>query len=121
MAHQGPVSPPTSIVYTVERWAPGIYREFWDAIVQGVSAPVFITSYWRDPGTNRLVGGHPDSQHLVGLGLDLQYADRSAALADVSRFASLGLVAVDEGTHVHIQAWPAGVARSSGLLRAVGV
>ncbi len=116
-----PVAPPFSIVNTVEAWAPGVYRAFWEILIDSVREPVQVTSYWRDPAENRRVGGAPDSQHQLGLGIDLVFAERAAASRALSRLVGGGLVAVDEGTHVHVQAWPAGLARDVGLMRALGL
>jgi len=114
-----PIGPPTSIVWTVERFAPGIYRAFWTALVGGLQADrVGVTSYWRDPAGNRAVGGRPDSQHLLGLGIDLLVDDVNEA---ASRLSARGLVAVPYRTHLHVQAWPAGLARRVGLLDALGL
>ena len=73
--------------------------------------PVQATSYIRTPDENRRVGGAPDSQHLIGTALDV------VGPTDLlERFAGqLGLVVVDEGSHVHFQLFPAGVARQIGL------
>jgi len=70
---------------------------------------VTLTSWWRTRYQNALVGGHPSSQHLTGLAIDL--------LSDVpgDRFASaarlVGLVPVDEGDHWHVQRFAASAAR----------
>ncbi len=71
-----------------------------------------ITSYYRDPQTNAQVGGQRESQHLVGLAIDLAVADRRG-LADALRAA--GLIAVVERSHVHVQLFPAGVLASAGV------
>lgn len=114
-----PVTPPYSIVWTVDRWAPGVYRDFWSALVGGLQGmPVAVTSYWRDPATNRAVNGARDSQHLIGLGIDLVPADTGEA---ASALGARGLVVVPYPTHLHVQAWPAGVARRSGLLDVLGL
>lgn len=74
-----------------------------------------FTSWYRSPETNRRVGGHPQSQHLLGLALDSVspgIPDGGRQLAyDVER---AGLIAVSELTHLHTQAWPAGVASRLG-------
>lgn len=64
------------------------------------------SSWWRATISNADVGGDPFSQHLLGLGLDVEVQDRTK-FAQAARRA--GLVAVDEGTHVHLQAFQAGV------------
>jgi len=48
----------------------------------------------------------PDSQHLLGLAADL-VTDFPEAVAQ--RLDAVGLVAVDEGTHVHVQLLPPGL------------
>jgi len=79
-----------------------------------VGPSIRISSWWRDPVTNRRVGGHPDSQHLLGLALDLvgEELELRQLLVDVR---AVGLVAVMESTHLHVQLLPAGVARAIGL------
>lgn len=117
----GPVAPPTSIVWTVERWAPGIYRAWWTTLIGTLAGePVGVTSYWRDPASNAAVGGLPDSQHLIGLGIDLVMPPEKLNEA-ASALAARGLIAVLYPTHLHVQAWPAGTARRAGLLAALGL
>lgn len=114
-----PVTPPSSIVWTVDRWAPGIYQEFWGALVGALQGQrVGVTSYWRDPAVNARVGGQPDSQHLIGLGIDLVTDNINEA---ASAMRARGLVVVPYPTHLHVQAWPAGIARRTGLLDALGL
>ncbi len=68
-----------------------------------VHYPFSVTSWYRTPERNVIVGGHPQSRHLLGLAVDVVVDDarRVPALLDDARRA--GLTAVDEGDHVHIQ------------------
>lgn len=110
-------APPSSILWTVERWVPG----FWDSFMLAVwrayrQEPFTVNSWWRSLATNRQVGGHRDSQHLVGAALDVDPAPRVADALEAN-----GFIVVREWDHSHAQAWPAGIARRAGLLSAVGV
>ena len=66
------------------------------------------TSGHRTVYRNGLVGGHPNSRHLLGLAMDIvlddsfEQMDRTIALltADAER---LGIKAFDEGDHIHLQ------------------
>lgn len=62
-----------------------------------------VTSWFRSVQQNLAVGGDSRSQHLAGLALDLVTVER-AHLVDQLRL--VGLIAVDEGNHVHVQALP---------------
>ena len=108
-------APPHSIVWTVDRWAPGIWPAFFNAVWWAYQQePFTVTSWWRSASKNREVGGHPDSQHLVGMAIDA-----TKGSADVLRRA--GFTVVEYRNHVHAQVWPSGLARRAGLLDAVGV
>ena len=72
-----------------------------------------LTSWWRSPERNTAVGGAPQSQHLYGLAVDAVPRDFDAFMADARR---IGLYAVDEGNHVHLQIFPSGYLASRGLL-----
>lgn len=73
-----------------------------------------VTSWWRDPATNRDVDGDPESQHLFALAVDL---DGSAAeLRRVLTLAgTVGLIAVREPGHVHVQLFPSGALARLGV------
>ena len=86
-------------------WVPPV-KEFEaraDALVRGLR--VTMTSWGRTRSHNAAVGGHPYSQHLVWTAADFAGPDQ---LLVKQRAPSFGLVAVDEGDHVHVQLWPAG-------------
>ena len=112
--------PPNQIVYAVERQAPGIYAGFFGALAaahQGI--PVSATSYWRSSTKNESVGGASASQHLIGTAIDLTYPNYQARQAAISRMRAQRLIVVDEGDHVHVQAWSAGTA--APLIRWLGL
>jgi len=114
--------PPQNLVYAVERQAPGIYGQFFAALNnahRGIR--VGATSFWRDPRENRRVGGAEGSQHQLGTAIDLIYPtaqERRSAIASMQRQR---LIVIDEGDHVHVQAWPAHVGllmlKRLGILR----
>ncbi len=76
------------------------------------------TSWWRSWGDNLRVGGSisPLSQHLAGLAVDVVVQSPTTAADLVGEAFRVGLTAVDEGSHVHIQFW-----RRGGLNRRLGV
>jgi hypothetical protein len=45
---------------------------FLDPLREAFGAPIYISSGYRCPELNKLVGGAPDSPHLHGLGVGLQ-------------------------------------------------
>lgn len=66
------------------------------------------TSWFRSQSRNLSVGGAARSQHLLAWAADFSLPrDRHAALIADARL--LGLVAIDEGDHIHVQMFPAGV------------
>lgn len=74
-----------------------------------------LTSWWRSFAANVAEGGDEESQHLFGLAADFEVP--RAAVAHVLEVArGVGLVAVDERTHVHVQLFPAGVLARAGVV-----
>ncbi len=89
------------------RWLAAVYST-WQGVPE--ARP---TSWFRDPVTNRSVGGHPRSQHLWAGAIDfaIPYAGDHRrdprALELAQRARREGLVPVVESDHVHIQTFPA--------------
>jgi len=96
-------------------WFPFILNFYWRAVrLFFTYSGLALTSWFRTPEVNRDEGGDPESQHLFGLAWDLAVPPQIAAqVVDTAR--QLGLVAVDERTHVHIQAFPAGALARAGV------
>ncbi len=121
--------PPRNTLQFFDRLIPGIWPAWAQAVVtalqeidQGGTGKTTITSWFRTPSQNRRVGGDPDSQHLVGLALDVIPAKGQSTLAineAAQRFAQAGFSVVPEPTHVHVQTFPAGVLRQVGILDAL--
>lgn len=113
--------PPAWIANVVEFLSPGIYDEFVKRVVNAIGSQNFnavrVTSWYRTPFDNSRVGGDPSSQHLLGLAVDLQIVDRGGSSISFGmnpfrlqgRLRDMGLTAVVEGDHVHVQVFPAGV------------
>jgi hypothetical protein len=63
-----------------------------------------VTSEGRGAHHNAEVGGQPNSRHLIGQALDVWHDNpqqRKALMQTVN--AMPGLLALDEGNHIHIQ------------------
>lgn len=65
-----------------------------------------VSSWIRTDKRNRLVGGSPTSQHLIGLAVDLVPDDWNDEKQIVDDCIRLGLVPVVERSknHIHVQA-----------------
>jgi len=110
-------TPPHWVVRIVEFLSPGFYARFFEKLVNAIGTnPIRVTSWYRTPLSNQQVGGDPLSQHLVGFAMDVVVDDPFRMRG---RFEDMGLTAVVEGDHVHVQVFPAGVV--APLLRAMGL
>jgi len=78
------------------------------------------TSWFRSEADNLRVGGAPFSQHLLAWAVDWDLPrDQHRDLVLLAM--QLGMVAVDEGDHVHVQMYPAGRIPKSFFLPAIHV
>lgn len=101
--------PPYVARVVAQRLGVAFWAAFRDAVEKALSGQdVRITSWYRSPGHNREVGGAAGSQHLIGTALDLVGPD--AARAGEALRAE-GFYVIDEGDHIHAQAFDASVAR----------
>lgn len=93
--------------------APPVWLYHWRPVqifvarLRNVRADAFATSWWRDLAENRRVGGHSHSQHLLGTAADF-VPSRGSNAELAAAIERVGLIAIDEGDHVHAQLYPAG-------------
>lgn len=116
--------PPDVVINAVERGVPGIWNWWVGAVnrAHSQSSPWFPTSWWRSRAKNLSVGGHPFSQHLLGLAFDLwepETATRSAPDSPEAALRGQGFIVLRKAQHLHVQTWPAGSGR--GLIRSLGL
>ena len=64
-----------------------------------------VTSWLRSTKHNAAVGGKPGSLHLLGLAVDLIFDDPDEKAQAAHSFARAGLWTINEGDHLHVQAW----------------
>ena len=109
-----PQAPPIELIQSPFR--PFILSFYFRLFVVLSSIPgSFLTSWFRTFDENVRAGGDPQSQHLFALGADLDVPTPQIAQSiDLGRF--LGLIPVDEGTHVHFQLFPKGALARAGIL-----
>ena len=116
-----PVLPPTlQIVSAFERWQPGFWTLWIRSFRAGASSAggIKASSWWRSAPDNAAVGGARESQHLVGLAVDVEAADPARAAASFSR---AGFTVVDEGSHLHLQTFQPGALARHGVFSALGI
>ena len=123
--------PPPHVVAFFERIFPGFWSRWLsaaDSALREIDAEgiddIIITSWFRSPFNNRAVNGNPDSQHLVGLALDVVPAKQNLSSSineAAASFAEFGFVVVPASKHLHIQTFPAGLLRPAGVLDALSV
>jgi len=123
--------PPRRTVQFFDQLIPGLWRAWFNAaewalreIDNDAGGDTVITSWFRSPAENLRVGGDPDSQHLVGLALDIVPGKPAIllAVAEASdKFEEAGFLVLPTRTHLHIQTFPAGDLRRFGVLDALNV
>ena len=91
-----------------------------EAIQKLLRQPLFITSAYRNPKVNKLVGGVPASKHALGLAADFVCPAFGAPLA-VARAIAASAIEYDQLIHeygrwAHLGLAPSGVAPRAQLL-----
>ena len=102
-------APPVELAASA--WRPVII-DFTRRAVQSFQNGQTLTSWWRSALGNQSVGGHRDSQHLLGLAVDV-VGPSLRVTRDLAR--RQGLTAVLEGDHLHLQMFPPGALRRAGV------
>lgn len=110
-----PLAPPVEIVRS---WRPELIEFVGKA--EGAwrdagSPAVSVSSWFRNQLHNARVGGDPFSQHLIATAADLT-GTREQLRSFVSSARARGLIALDYGSHAHIQLRPAGFLRQRAAL-----
>lgn len=62
-----------------------------------------VTSWFRTEKRNSLVGGKPNSHHISGRAVDIVLDDEKEKDAFLQEASALGLVAINEYNHIHVQ------------------
>jgi len=105
------VQPPTRIF--VQSFLP-VFQWLVPRLNHLVDSGGIPTSWYRTPDANARAGGSLDSQHLFGFAADFVPGATSwLLLRDQAR--RIGLIAVPESDHLHVQVFPAGTLRAAGL------
>ena len=79
-------------------------HEFVDVILTlNIEFNFSVTSWIRTHQRNREVGGNVESFHRCGLGLDCVLDLPTSKEHFIKRARKLGLDAIDEGDHVHLE------------------
>ncbi len=123
--------PPRNTLTFFDRMLPGIWS-FWGAAVEAALGEVdspdvgetIITSWYRSVLENRRAGGHPDSQHLVGLAFDVVPGKGTSVLAineAAQAFERYGFQVVPSQGYLHVQTFPPGILRPAGVLDALSL
>lgn len=101
------LQPPASIWVPLAPYIGDFLRRINSVRVPG--STFGYTSWWRSAQHNAAVGGNPRSQHLLGLAADTTPNSGANRIALKQAFFNAGLWALDEGDHIHVQRYTAGV------------
>ncbi len=94
----------------VQRFLPQYIYLLPRLVFLGEQFPAAIpTSWYRDFVANFRAGGNEFSQHLLAFAVDWDFMDRGEYEHFAGHARAIGLVAVVESDHVHVQLFPAGV------------
>lgn len=83
--------------------AAGVFDFVHAVILLGLRYRFSVTSWLRSPLHNVEVGGQPTSYHLVALAVDIILDKGEDVDAFKTEAARLGLSALDERDHIHLQ------------------
>lgn len=108
--------PPRALVVAIGAKSPGFWQRFSSALDQAVGhLDVTLVNWFRSAAHNQAVGGVVNSQHRWGTAVDL-VPDPSVDRAEqIRRLKAVGFAVIDEGDHLHVQAFPTGVLQRSGI------
>lgn len=94
-------TPPADVLETLKRTAVGL-----EAVRALLGAPLHVSSGYRSPALNKIVGGQPNSQHCKGEAVDFTAQQFGAPEQIVARLVSSQLaydqVILEFGRWVHI-------------------
>lgn len=68
-----------------------------------IKYPLSVTSWIRSPLRNITIGGHEFSLHMLALAVDIVLDDMGRKKDFIKDCRRIGLIAVDEGDHIHVQ------------------
>ena len=107
-------APPTLLLLSA--FQPFILAFYFRLVLVLRAAPTgVLTSWFRSFEENVSEGGDPESQHLFGLAADFDVPRASVGLV-LAVARGVGLIAVDERTHVHLQLFPKGALARAGVI-----
>jgi len=108
--------PPRALVASLHRASPAFWSQFTrglDAATRGVNGT--YVNWYRTAEHNSRVGGKPSSQHRYGTAVDL-VVPSGQRFAVTNALRRQGFTVIDEGDHLHVQAFP-----SSSVLTRAGI
>ncbi len=92
-----------------------VYQWFVPRLNHLVDGGAIPSSWFRTAALNALVGGSSESQHLFAFAADFAYRGELSPLVLREEARRIGLIAVAEKDHLHVQIFPAGTLRAAGL------
>lgn len=97
--------PPRSVIKRVEKRLPGFWRVWVGAVQASLVPGVTFSSWYRDSAANALAGGVANSQHMLGVALDLPPSRPN--LETASNLRRYGFEVITEADHWHAELPPA--------------